>query len=401
MADDKNTLHDSAVGWAILGMVFFCLLALFWYFKEYEVKSAFRWMRYAEMKAVSPLLGDDYTVHWNGYDINFNEWYEVVPDIPSSKLDGMTLGVVSMLAMQPLRLFFVGALGLMGLWSLMYGPSTQFRRKMGLDGLIGTQAKVFPIISPFVKFNPTNQPPRPPGAPVPAELPAFAEALAPEEWVAYNQIPVPDGQLDEHAAYVSFSHQLGPRWQGPLKMKPYKQILLACFCLKAVRKRKDADSMMGRLARCWSFEHGLQLGKDKTLLKEAQKVLRDKNISGKTLSKCNQHAFETTVLLRALATAREEGGVMAPAQFVWLRAFDRVLWYPLNNLGRQSFHMEGMGAMAHYKAERMTRRPVPRPKVQDAVNSLATYMKSRRARPIPQLDYSKSKKRGIKQPKKK
>jgi len=225
--------------------------------------------------------------------------------------------------------------------------------------------------------------------------------LGPEEWIAYNQIPVPDGQINEQAAYLAFARQLGPRWQGALRLAPYKQILLASFCLKAKRKRLPADEMLGRLAGCWSADKGLQLGKDRKLLKEAQKILRNKDMAGKMLARCNQHAFQTTVLLRALATAREEGGVLAPAQFVWLRAHDRTLWYPLNNLGRQSYHMEALGAMSHYKSERMTQRPIPKPKVQDAVKTISDYMSSRRARPIPQLDYSKSKKRGIKKPKKK
>lgn len=154
--------------------------------------------------------------------------------------------------------------------------------------------------------------------------------------------------------------------------------------------------MMGRIALCWSHDKGLQLEKDKTLLRDARAILRNKDLAGKTLSKCNEHAFQTTALLRALNTAREEGGVMAPAQFVWLRGHDRLLWYPLNNLGRQAFHMEALGAMSHYKLEKRTMRPIPKPKVDDAVTSITDYMSSDRARPIPQLDYSGSKKRGIK-----
>jgi intracellular multiplication protein IcmP len=101
-------------------------------------------------------------------------------------------------------------------------------------------------------------------------------------------------------------------------------------------------------------------------------------------------------MIRGLMTARSEGGVLAPAQFVWLRAHDRALWYPLNNLGRQSFHMEAMGTMAHFKAEKMAQRPIPRPKVADAVKSLVEFMTSGKARTLPQMDYSKSKKRGVK-----
>ena len=52
--------------------------------------------------------------------------------------------------------------------------------------------------------------------------------------------------------------------------------------------------------------------------------------------------------------------------------------------------------MAHYKAEKLAQRPIPRPKMKDALQSITEYMESTRARPIPQIDYSGSKKRGIK-----
>ena len=169
---------------------------------------------------------------------------------------------------------------------------------------------------------------------------------------------------------------------------------MAAFCLKSVRKRGQADEMLGELAKCWTFERGLKL--KGSLVRQARKILRDRDISGKILSKCNQHAYENTVMIRALATAREEGGVMAPAQFVWLRGFDRTLWYPLNNLGRQSHHMEALGAICHYKAEKSAQRPIPRPKVEDAVKAVSEYLASTASRPIPALDYSKSKKRAIK-----
>lgn len=399
MAENKaNTGSENAVGWFILGCVFLALFALFWYFNEYKVKSGLRWIRWGEMWVLSKVLDEDYTVRYDVHDVNFHAWVEGVPDIPEKQLDNRTMAVISTLAMSPLKIPFAVILSIMALWCLLYGPGTNNRRKMNLDGLIAAQAKVFPIIAPFVKFNPAKQPARPPGAPVPAELPSFAEALSPEEWLAYHAIPVPDGEIDRKAAYMAFAQQLGPRWQGWEKLPPYKQVLLACFCLKAARKRREGDSMVGRVAQCWSFEKGLQLSRDKKLLSDARAVLRNKDISATTLRRANQHAFQTTALLRALATAREEGGVMAPAQFVWLRGYDRTLWYPLNNLGRQAFHMEAFGAMAHYKLEKMTQRPIPRPKVEAAIDSIVEYMRSDRARPIPQLDYKGSKKRGIKKP---
>lgn len=397
LSDKSNTTSENAVGYFILGAVFFVLFLLFWYFNEYAVKDAFRWIRWAEMSILSFVLPDSYTVTFRGTEFNFKDAAAAIAGLDKHDLNGLNISYIAIMSMAPLKIPFVIILGCMAIWCQVSGPGTNNRRKLDLTGLIYAQARNFPAIAPFTKFNPASQPPRAPGAPVPAELPAFAEALGPEEWLAYHSIPIPDGKVDAGAAYIAFARQLGPRWQGWAKLPPYKQILLAAFCLKASRKRVEGEAMLGRIAHCWSFEHGLKLSKDPTLLADARKVLRNKDLSNLVLSRANQHAFHTTALLRALATAREEGGVLAPAQFVWLRAYDRTLWYPLNNLGRQAFHMEGLGAMGHYKAEKLTQRPIPRPKVEGAVQAISDYMASERARPIPQLDY-KGTKRGIKKP---
>ena len=355
-----------------------------------------RWIRFGEAWLVSWFLASDYQILFEGKSYGFHASLDAVPDYPKDKLKYQHLALFGALAMQPLKIPLVLLVSAGALWCMFLGPNTQYRKKMSLEDLLEAQSHTFPVISPFIKFNPSTQPPRPPGAPVPAELPLFAEALGPEEWLAYNSIQTPDGEVEENSAGQAFTEQLGTPWRGIKGLDGYKRILLASFCLKASRKREKSDDILGRLARCWSFRDGLNLAKDKKLLKEADKILKDKDISGETLSQANRHAFETTAMLRALQYAREEGGVLAPAQFVWLRAHNRRLWYPLNNMGRQSFHMEALGAMSHFKAEKMTQRPIPVPKVTHAVQTIQEYMKSARARPIPQLDYSQSKKRGIK-----
>lgn len=398
MADQKPTTHDSALGWAILGIIGLVIFFLFWHFYQYEVKNVFRWLRWSEMKLMSMVLSDDYTVNWGGEPYGYRIWLNDLGRATPQQLDGH-YDAVAGVGLQPLKFVFMGILMVMAIWAYRRGPGTQFKRKLDLDGLMRVQAATFPVIAPLIHFDPGKQPPRPPGSPVPAELPPFAEALGPEEWLSYNRAAIPDGRADESDLYLSFARQLGPRWQGPQKLSPARQILLAAFCLKAVRKRGEADDMLGRAAMCWSKDHGLQLSKDRSLLGDARKVLRNEKLAGNTLKVCNQHAFEATALMRALQHARSEGGVLAPAQFVWMRAFDRALWYPLNNLGRQAFHMEALGAMTHFKAEKLVRRPIPKPKLDDAVRSIADYVRSARMRPLPQLDYAKAKtRRGILKP---
>ncbi len=394
MSDKKGGASDALMGWGILACVFGAIGYLVWWHFDAHIRSAIRWIRYGEMWVASWFVGSDYTVTWRDQQVKFDDVMAIASRMPADKIDGDFLSLLSTVTMTPYLFIIVPITLVMALWSLMYGPGSEHRTTFDLNGLIKRQASNFPAIAPLIHFNPTNQPPRPPGAPVPAELPLFAEALAPEEWVVFNEIPVIDKQMDEEAATKAFTRQLGARWRGAKYLEPYQQVLLACFCLKASRKRADSDTMLGKLAACWHSEKGLKI--DRELLREARAVLGNKKLSESVLKKCSEHAWVTTALLRGLNTAREEGGVLAPAQFVWLRGHNRVLWYPLNNLGRQSFHMEALGAIAHYKAEKMARRPIPRPKMSDPVKSLNEYLRSDRVRALPEMDYSMTKKRGVK-----
>lgn len=400
----ENTMHENAIGWGILLVILALLIWLFWHSQDELVRNIIRWVRYGEMWVIEKFL-------WIGGQIGLHDgkvmvqsekgmidWYVYYHSIPKWDKAELTnaLGLISDLTMRPLQWIFVGVCGLGALWSIFRGPQAHYRSRLGLEGLIQRQASNFPVISPFVEFNPSLQPPRPPGSPVPAELPPFAEALGPEEWLAYTGNTAKDGKVDEAMAAKAFQKQLIGRWKGWKSLEPYQQVMLAAFCLKASRKRDASDHMLGRLAMCWNAKGGLKLGRDKKLLGDARKVLKSRKLAQGTLEACNKHAFVTTALLGALNFARNEGGVLAPAQFVWLRAHERRLWYPLNNLGRHSYHMEAFGAMSHFKAERLTMRPIPVPKMEGAVQSISDYMKSKKARPIPQMDYSQSKKRGIK-----
>ena len=399
MADGKpDGGAEQFVGWAmILVVVAVALWAMYTYALTDEINNIVRWIRYSQMWVISLFVSDDYSVTLlSGDTLNLKDWMKEAANVDVKELDFSILKVMTSLALIPMKWVFAGIIFIMGLWAYTKGPGTQYTEVFNLDRFIKFQAKAFPVISPFVDFNPSNQPPRAPGTPVPVELPLFAEALGPEEWLAYCQIPVPDGVIDQKAAFDAFAKQLGPRWRGAKHLRPEEQIILAACCYKAARKREASDEMLGKLATCWSHDKGLQLSKQPNLIKEARKILKNKELSYNVLKKCNQHAWTTTALLRALLTARDEGGVLAPAQFVWLRGHNRRLWYPLNNLGRQSHHMEAIGAMAHFKAEKLAKRPIPRAKVQDAVDAIVEYMADSNARPIPALDYSASKKRGIK-----
>ncbi len=369
---------------------------LIWIYNKYEIMNAVRWVRWAELQPLRLFISPDKIMFTDrsGIPVTFKNFVDLVRSTPTLELTPPMIVMISAITMVYYKYFLTIIFGLLAFWVMFYGPSTYFRKKYSLGTLIKSQSKTFPYITPLIEFNPSEQPFRAPGSKVPAELPPFSEALGPEEWIAFQMIPTfTDRQIDQGAVGAAFSRQLGRPWKGWKALPGYKQVLLASFALKSARKRKESDEMVGKLAQCWvNGKLRLQAG----LLREARGVLRNEKISGKILAKCQQHAFETTAMLRGLATAREEGGVLAPATFIWLRAYDRELWYPLNNLGRNAYHMEAIGAMAHFKAEKLAQRPIVRPRVEGAVETLSDYMKSLRARPIPEVDYTGSKRRPLK-----
>ncbi|MGB1076828.1 MAG: type IV secretion system protein [Bdellovibrionales bacterium] len=395
MADGNVSGSDNALGWFIITVLFLICMAIIWHYFHYDIKSMIRWVRWSEMWVVSWFVSDEYTVPVQvPGGVNYEKALDQIYSLKKEQLSNEVSANIGEVALYPLRWIFSGLFILLALWCMFRGPNTQFRKTHGLDSLIKWQSQTFPYIAPFVDFNPSNQPPRPPGSPVPAELPAFGEALGPEEWLAYEGVPVPDGVVDQVAAQKAFRKQLGRPWRGWAHLPKHKQVLLAAFCLKSVRKRDESDKILGELSRAWTHKGGLALSS--ALVRRARQILKNREISGKVLSKCNQHAYENTAIIRGLLVARDEGGVLSPSQFVWLRAYDRYLWYCLNNLGRQTYHMEALGAMAHFRVEKLTQRPVIRARVENAVEMISKYMASDRARPIPALDYSKSKKRGVK-----
>ena len=73
--------------------------------------------------------------------------------------------------------------------------------------------------------------------------------------------------------------------------------------------------------------------------------------------------------MSVLNEARLRSGVLAPAQFAFLKLVDRPLWYALHALGFESdalvshphpsFRVEAIGAGAHWAAERAAGVPIP------------------------------------------
>jgi len=107
--------------------------------------------------------------------------------------------------------------------------------------------------------------------------------------------------------------------------------------------------------------------------------LRDFDVLAPAVAVAARHGYAYTALMALLNDARLKAGVLAPAQFVWLKLVDRRLWYALHSLG---FETEGFGrylhpnprieaasARDHWAAERLYGRPLLRPEIERALNA--------------------------------
>jgi intracellular multiplication protein IcmP len=363
-------------GWAI------------WHFFHQQITNAFGWLRYEELQLIGMFITDQRTSRLIG------GWMKYLSD-KQQPIQWPYIEKVSGLTGHYLRYPVSALLLLLAYFAMFKAPRSSFKKTYTLDRLIAAQARVWPVITPIVKFNPAQDNARDPDSrePIPADLPVFAEALSPEEWLRWHKIAPFDtvehehttDPLDREGTFYAFAQQLGPRWRGPMSLPWHSKALFAAFALKIARKREEADDLLGEVARAVNPKKGMAFKPGPVLRRNIMKIIEDPKLGGEAAKIARQHAYVAPALLRLLAHARERGGVMAPAQFLWLRGADRALWYPLNNLGRQSFHTEAAGAIAHYLAEVTAGTPLLSPKVEKAVSTIEEYARHKQRSFMPVL----------------
>lgn len=88
------------------------------------------------------------------------------------------------------------------------------------------------------------------------------------------------------------------------------------------------------------------------------------------------HAYRTPAMVRILAAARDDYGVVSPYSFR-NRLFESPdlipIWFALNGLGRQTTHIESLGALSHFYIEVAYAEPLQEPNFRNAIKGLEQY----------------------------
>src|SRR3990167_2070372 len=167
--------------------------------------------------------------------------------------------------------------------------------------------------------------------------------------------------LKHKTAYRAFVVQLGLLWTGIDNLPIHIQALIVIFMARVTGQRPLAKKILSQIAL------SAATGKlDFTGVSEAIKQF-DSHRFIRWLEA--RHAYVTTLMATLLEISRSDG-VLASAEFLWLKTVDRRLWYVLNSVGRRTATVEIAGVFSHWQAEKRIGRALKTPMIKNAVDAL-------------------------------
>jgi len=181
--------------------------------------------------------------------------------------------------------------------------------------------------------------------------------------VGFSKLQLPEFTvtLDRARAERALSAQLGRAWQGIEALAPHRRAIFTILLGRGCRDSKAATKLVYQLAR--------SAGEGKIDFKGVDELWK-KHIKNRRVEQiCRNHSYEFTVIASMLLFAREDG-VLASADFLWVKPLDRRLWYVLNNVGRQTPGIEVAGIFCHWYNELALKRALSVPVIDAAMNAL-------------------------------
>jgi intracellular multiplication protein IcmP len=255
-------------------------------------------------------------------------------------------------------------LGVLAVTIYFSNISEKFKHVYNMDTLRKSEHKIWPQVTPVMKVDLVKQDldQGPWASSLTPMLFAKKYALLQEKRDEYGKVTV---SLND-TAYRIFSLQVGQFWRDIETFPLHVQALYAIFLARANQDRKNADLLLNQIA--------VSSTSDKLDFKGVRELVKKyKNTKFAKLAE-HHHAYLLTVMATLLESARTDG-VLATAEFLWLKPLDRPLWYMLNAVGRQTAFPEIGGAFAHWIAEKRMQRPLKVPMIDEAVKALDLAIK--------------------------
>lgn len=357
MAQQQASSADNSMAIAWIIAFIFIVGGLTWYIAHAEIVKFIFKVKIIEAEMVALI-----------YD-HMEAYAKVLRELDPAQVSFNQLGEISASVGRYIRYPVIVIFLVMAAYLYQSSVAEKYSKKYDMRALAKAEAVNWPQITPIlgvdlVKIDIMEGP--------------WSMALNPMEFAKKHELLDIVEQRDEHdrrlppivtvrkdKARDVFVEQLGSYWEGVDQLKPYAQALFAVFAARINRDRDGAMKMIRQLAQSSALPSLDYTGVKELLAKYANTPIVQKII--------NKHAYELTVMAAMLKAARDDG-VVASADFLWLKPVDRRLWYMLNTVGRQTPFVEVAGPFAHWIAERAYGNKIRSPMVDTAVKGLEIAM---------------------------
>lgn len=287
---------------------------------------------------------------------------------------------------------------------MAYRPSAAefFVRKMDMELLLKHNVKFFPAIAPVVnRFRSLFEEPLTSGrwrAPLsPVEFAAENAILLFDSHPIHKQIDMiveeggeelSDGfsvsspflkkenikklSYDSKASMKVLRSQLGGEFLGFASLEPHQQALAAAFAAFVCSAKKESKELLDQLSLSFCEPEDGAEGEDNWGLdfEGVEDTWKKYSKSPRVRKVSYDHGAHIHTWLCGLLESAREKGVLSTAEFIWLRPYDRSLWYCLNQVGRRESWAESLGCYVHMLAEKELGECIVEPQVVEGVKGL-------------------------------
>ena len=195
-------------------------------------------------------------------------------------------------------------------------------------------------------------------------------ALSPMEFVNKHDLIGHDKKLNIHKSYTVLCDQLGKAGTESLVSSQVLYVLYSSLIAFVAHDRKVGRRILQyatqwHMSSSWLDKYILK----KRLLRAVESSIARYEHADKVREIVAKHYYNTTLLCGLLEYARK-GGIVPNASFLWLKKEDRILWYALNNVGREAVFTEAAAITAHWQAENALNAKITIPMIKTAIAAL-------------------------------
>ena len=353
---------DNSLAALWLAILFFGLFALIWYVFHSQIVWFFLKVKYAEMAVVSLFLSGTVPLT------------QAIGQLKASHLPMANLMHIMTLVGSYIRYPLCLILLMLATILFCFQPTLRFKKAYSMKTLLEQEKVNWPQVMPVSGLNLVKQS---------IDTGVWSMGLSPMQFAKKYRLLYEERDMSgkiiigemrnrikvgvlRAEAYQVFSLQLGSYWRNVESLPAHIKALFAIFSCRINRDQVSAKMLLDNASL--SFSSGkMDFSSVDSILTKYKNTLLVKQV-------IDRHAFILTVMASMLEAARQDG-VLATADFLWLKAVDRPLWFMLNSVGRQTPLSEVSGPFGHWLAEKKLGNRINAPMVDEAVKALELGIK--------------------------